>query len=38
MDGQIPLPKVLASAAARGDISEERKRLIRRLAELEDIS
>jgi hypothetical protein len=36
MDGQIPLPKVLASADAP-DPAEERKRLIRRLAELEDV-
>jgi hypothetical protein len=36
MDGQIPLPKVLATADAP-DPAEERKRLIRRLAELEDV-
>jgi hypothetical protein len=35
MDGQIPLPKVLVSADAAEDTAEERKRLIRRLAELE---
>jgi hypothetical protein len=34
-DGQIPLPKVLSSAPASEDVAEERKRLIRRLAELE---
>lgn len=37
MDGQIPLPKVLASAEAQPDVAEERKRLIQRLAELEGI-
>lgn len=37
MDGQIPLPKVLASADAAEDTAEERKRLIRRLAELEGV-
>jgi hypothetical protein len=37
MDGQIPLPKVLASAEPQEDVSEERKRLIRRLAELEGV-
>lgn len=37
MDGQIPLPKVLATADAPEDAAEERKRLIRRLAELEGI-
>ena len=36
-DGQIPLPKVLASAPASQDVAEERKRLIRRLAELEGV-
>jgi hypothetical protein len=36
MDGQIPLPKVLTSAETV-DVSEERKRLIRRLAELEGV-
>jgi hypothetical protein len=35
MDGQIPLPKVLAASAPSEDVAEERKRLIRRLAELE---
>ena len=35
MDGQIPLPKVLASAPPPECVAEERKRLIRRLAELE---
>jgi hypothetical protein len=34
-DGQIPLPKVLCSAPVNEDVAEERKRLIRRLAELE---
>lgn len=38
MDGQIPLPKVLAKADAKVDVAEERKRLIRRLAELEDVA
>ncbi len=38
MDGQIPLPKVLATAEATPDIAEERKRLIRRLAELEELA
>jgi hypothetical protein len=37
MDGQIPLPKVLAHADAAEDHAEERKRLIRRLAELEGV-
>lgn len=37
MDGQIPLPKVLASAPSSEDVAEERKRLIRRLAELEGV-
>jgi hypothetical protein len=37
MDGQIPLPKVLATADAPDDPTEERKRLIRRLAELEGL-
>jgi len=36
-DGQIPLPKVLASADHGEDIAEERKRLIGRLAELEGL-
>ena len=34
-DGQIPLPKVLTTAPVNEDVAEERKRLIRRLAELE---
>lgn len=37
MDGQPPLPGVLARADADEDVSEERKRLIRRLAELEGV-
>jgi hypothetical protein len=37
MDGQPPLPKVLASAPAQEDTTEERRRLIRRLAELEGV-
>jgi hypothetical protein len=37
MDGQPPLPKVLTSAPANEDTAEERKRLIRRLAELEGV-
>lgn len=37
MDGQIPLPKVLATAEPSQDVAEERKRLIRRLAELEGV-
>lgn len=37
MDGQIPLPKVLAKADQQEDIAEERKRLISRLAELEGL-
>lgn len=36
MDGQIPLPKVLTTADTEGP-SEERKELIRRLAELEGV-
>ena len=35
MDGQIPLPKVLASADAQESPEDERRRLIRRLYELE---
>lgn len=35
MDGQIPLPKVLASADLPESPEEERRRLIRRLVELE---
>lgn len=38
MDGQIPLPKVLTTAEPQQDIAEERKRLIRRLAELEELA
>lgn len=37
MDAQIPLPKVLASANAGETPEDERKRLIRRLAELEEL-
>jgi hypothetical protein len=37
MDGQIPLPKVLSTAEAQPDVAEERRRLIRRLAELEGV-
>lgn len=37
LSGQPPLPKVLASADAQEDTAEERKRLIRRLVELEGI-
>jgi hypothetical protein len=37
MDGQPPLPNVLTSAPAQEDTVEERKRLIRRLAELEGV-
>lgn len=37
MDGQAPLPRVLTSSPAQEDIAEERKRLIRRLAELEEV-
>lgn len=36
MEGQIPLPKVLATAESNEKPEDERKRLIRRLAELED--
>lgn len=35
MEGQIPLPKVLATADSNESPEDERKRLIRRLAELE---
>jgi hypothetical protein len=35
LSGQPPLPKVLATADQPEDAAEERKRLIRRLAELE---
>lgn len=37
LSGQPPLPKVLATAEPQPDVAEERKRLIRRLAELEDL-
>jgi hypothetical protein len=37
MDGQPPLPRVLASAPTQEDEAEERKRLIRRLAELDGV-
>lgn len=37
MDGQIPLPKVLVTAEAQEAVVDERRRLIRRLAELEDV-
>jgi hypothetical protein len=37
MDGQPPLPGVLASADAQEDVAEERRRLILRLAELEGV-
>jgi hypothetical protein len=37
MDGQPPLPRVLARADTQEDAAEERKRLIRRLAELEGV-
>lgn len=37
MDAQIPLPKVLATAEAPESPEDERRRLIRRLAELEDV-
>jgi hypothetical protein len=37
LSGQPPLPKVLATADAGEDVAEERKRLIRRLAELEAV-
>jgi hypothetical protein len=36
MDGQIPLPKVLATADASETPTEKRRRLIRELAALED--
>jgi hypothetical protein len=38
LSGQPPLPCVLAKADAPTDASEERKRLIRRLAELEGVA
>jgi hypothetical protein len=37
MDAQPPLPRVLASAPTQEDEAEERKRLIRRLAELDGV-
>jgi hypothetical protein len=37
MDGQPPLPRVLASAPTQQDEAEERRRLIRRLAELDGV-
>jgi hypothetical protein len=37
MDGQPPLPKMLCKADPQPDVAEERKRLIRRLAELEGV-
>lgn len=37
MDGQIPLPKVLASADANECPADERRRLVRRLAELDGV-
>jgi hypothetical protein len=37
MEGQAPLPHVLTSAPPSEDVSDERKRLIRRLAELEGV-
>jgi hypothetical protein len=37
MDGQPPLPKVLASAPTNESPEDERKRLVRRLAELEGL-
>lgn len=37
MDAQPPLPRMLASAEAQESPEDERKRLIRRLAELEDV-
>jgi hypothetical protein len=37
MDGQPPLPRMLARTPAQEDAAEERKRLIRRLAELEGV-
>lgn len=37
LSGQPPLPKVLAAAETSEPASEERKRLIRRLAELEGL-
>jgi len=37
MDGQIPLPKVLAAVEGGESVEDERKRLIRRLGELEGV-
>lgn len=37
MEGQIPLPKVLAFAESAEGPEDERKRLVRRLAELEGV-
>jgi hypothetical protein len=37
MEGQPPLPHVLTSAAPAVDVADERRRLIRRLAELEGV-
>jgi hypothetical protein len=37
MDGQPPLPKVLTSIPAQEDPQDERKRLVKRLAELEGV-
>lgn len=37
MDGQPPLPKVLTATDPQEDAAQERKRLVRRLAELEGI-
>ena len=37
MDGQPPLPRVLASSPIQEDAADERKRLIQRLAELEGL-
>ena len=37
MDGQPPLPKVLTATKAQEDAEQERKRLIRRLAELDGV-
>ena len=37
MVGQPPLPRILATADQQEDVADERKRLIRRLAELERV-
>lgn len=37
MDGQPPLPKTLTSVPAQESVEDERRRLVRRLAELEDV-